>query len=72
MTEPTSVYDSHAVARRLLDDSIARIRRRVATQGELETLPPIVLTVIERALDRDLAEIGRYIQYHFKTRRNPS
>ena len=93
MTEPSAAYDSTAVARRLRGDSIARIRRRVVAQGELEALPTIefarirrrvvaqgelealptiVLTVLERALDRDLAEIGRFIDHHFKTRRHPS
>ena len=69
---PVAAPSPAAIRRHHRGDSIARIRRRVVAQGELEALPTIVLTVLERALDRDLAEIGRFIDHHFKTRRHPS
>lgn len=48
-----------AVRQRHRDDSIARIKARIAA-GELEDLPDVFLIVTEHALNRQMGDIGRY------------
>lgn len=48
-----------AVRQRHRDDSIARIKARIAA-GELEDLPEVFLIVAECAMNRDMGQIGRF------------
>lgn len=47
------------VRRRHRADSIARITTRIRA-GDLDELPDVFLMVLELAMDRQMAEIGRY------------